>query len=167
MRHSFPLTFGISTTYGLTDHWLLRSGLVYTLLSSEWASVLEYVSESRRRLHFIGLPLGVDYSIGDWGRISFYGGVGMLVEYNIYGDVYTRYYRNGVESFYAGHVVRMSELLYSINLRLGASYPLYGALGLYIEGGGEYYFANGSVVRTIRTDHPFHVSLQAGLRVGF
>jgi hypothetical protein len=63
--------------------------------------------------------------------------------------------------------VRMKELQWSVNARIGATYPVFKFVNAYIEGGANYYFDNHSSIETIRSDKPFHVSLQAGLRFGF
>ena len=63
--------------------------------------------------------------------------------------------------------VRMKEWQWSVNARTGASYPLLRYLSAYVEGNANYYFDNGSVIETIRSEKPFYVSLQAGVRIGF
>jgi len=63
--------------------------------------------------------------------------------------------------------VRMKEPLLSIGAQAGVTYPLWRFVNIYAETGLSYYFDNKSNVQTIRSDKPFNVSVQAGLRLGF
>ena len=63
---------------------------------------------------------------------------------------------------------RLNEpLLWSLNARAGVVYPVWKFVNVYAEAGASYYFENKSNIETIRSDKPFNVSLQAGLRLGF
>ncbi|MDR1336142.1 MAG: outer membrane beta-barrel protein [Tannerella sp.] len=167
MSHKYPLSFGLGVSYALNDRWALQSGLTYTLLRSEWITVADYPGEARRKLHFIGLPLGVSYKIAEWNRFRFYVAGGALTEWNVGGRIHTDYLNGGEKISSKEESVRMKEWLWSVDARAGISYPLLRFVNAYVEGGAHYYFNNGSSVETIRSDRPFQLTLQAGIRLGF
>ena len=166
ISHKHPISLGIGVGYVLNDRWSLQSGLVYSMLSSEWKT--NYQDNFKQQLHFLGVPLSLSYKIAEWNKFHFYASTGGMVDWNVSGNIKTKTfftednaYRTEKES------VRMKELQLSVNARVGATYPLIKFINAYIEGGTNYYFDNHSSIETIRSDKPFHVSLQAGLRFGF
>jgi opacity protein-like surface antigen len=169
VSHKYPLSFGLGAGYALNDRWALQSGLTYTMLRSEWTTMSIYVGESKQQLHFIGIPLGVNYKIAEWNRFRFYAATGLMTEWNVAGQIRTQYYSNtnGETVLREKEPIRMKEWQWSVNARAGVSYPLIRFVNAYVEGGANYYFDNGSSIETIRSDKPFHVSLQAGIRFGF
>jgi opacity protein-like surface antigen len=167
LSHKYPLSLGLGVSYALNDRWALQSGLTYTLLRSKWITVSGEPGEARRQLHFIGLPLNMNYKIAEWNRLRFYATGGILTEWNVGGQIRTDYLNGGEIVRTEKKSIRMEEWLWSVNARVGASYPLVRFVSAYVEGGANYYFNNGSLIETIRSDKPFHLSLQAGFRLGF
>ena len=168
ISHKQPVSFGIGVGYALNNRWSLQSGLVYTLLVSEWRTSLEFQGKSRQQLHFVGIPFGISYKIAEWNKLRFYATAGGMVEWNAGGNIKTKYYFSEDEAYRTEkEFIRMKELQWSVNARVGSTYPVIKFVNAYIEGGANYYFNNQSSIETIRSDKPFHVSLQAGLRFGF
>ena len=168
LTHKQPIAFGIGIGYALNDCWSLQSGPVYTLLSSEWRTDLPLRDKFKQQLHFMGVPLGVSYQIAEWNKIRFYATAGGLAEWNMSGHVKTHSYSMEKEAWLPEkEAIRMKELQWSVHTRVGATYPVIRFVNAYVEGGANYYFNNKSSIETVRSDKPFHVSLQAGLRVGF
>jgi opacity protein-like surface antigen len=167
LSHKLPLSLSLGVGYALNDRWSLQSGLTYTMLASEWMVIARYQEKSKQRLHFIGLPIGVSYKIAEWNRFRFYASTGIMTEWNVSGRIRTDYYHdlNKVQS--ATSPVRMKEWLWSVNARVGVSYPLIRYVSTFAEGGANYYFDNQSPIETIRSEDPFHVFLQVGIRLGF
>ena len=168
VSHKQPISLGIGVGYVLNDRWSLQSGLVYTLLKSEWKTSLDVPDKYKQQLHFVGVPLGISYKIAEWNKIRFYATTGGMVEWNAGGNIKTQYYYNEDDAYRTEkEYIRMKELHWSVNARIGATYPVIKFVNAYVEGGANYYFSNNSLIETIRSDKPFHVSLQAGLRFGF
>lgn len=168
--HKRPVSFGIGIGYALDDRWSLQSGLSYTMLASEWWFIDNYQGVSKQKLHFLGIPLGVSYKIAEWKKIRLYASAGGMTEWNMSGTIKTDFYSDSQlndKLMSKKESVRMSEWQWSVNGKLGVSYPLFKFVNAFAEGGANYYFDTGSSVETIRTDKPFHVSLQAGIRFGF
>ena len=168
VSHKQPISFGIGVGYALNNRWSLQSGLVYTLLLSEWKTTLEFQGKSKQQLHFVGVPLGISYKIAEWNKFLFYATMGGMAEWNMGGNIKTDYYFFEDEAYRTEKEhIRMKEMQWSVNMRVGATYPIIKFVNAYVEGGANYYFNNHSSIKTIRSDKPFHVTLQAGLRFGF
>ncbi|MDR0796315.1 MAG: PorT family protein [Tannerella sp.] len=168
MKHKQPISFGLGIGYALNNRWSIQSGLVYTMLSSEWETELVYQGKSKQQLHFIGIPLGISYTIAEWNKFRFYATAGGMAEWNLGGHIKTNYYYIEDETFKPEkESVRMKEMQWSVHANVGVNYPVIKFLNAYVEGGANYYFDNKSSIETIRSDKPFHVSLHAGLRFGF
>lgn len=170
VSHKRPVSFGVGVGYALNDRWSLQSGLYYTMLKSEWWFVSEYQGVSKQKLHFLGIPLGVSYKIAEWKKIRLYASAGGMTEWNMSGSIKTNFYSDDQLNHKVTskeESIRMSEWQWSVNGKVGVSYPVFKFVNAFVEGGGSYYFDTGSSIETIRTDKPFHVSLQAGIRLGF
>src|SRR5690554_6429948 len=92
IRHSQPVTLGVSVLYNLNERWSLTSGLTYTLLSSELYSGSKtdnHYHHSRQSLHYVGVPLNVNYTVWRNPKISTYVSGGGLVEKNLWGKLTT------------------------------------------------------------------------------
>ena len=60
----------------------------------------------------------------------------------------------------------MKELLWSLNARVGVSYPVIRFINVFAEAGVDYYFDNGSLIETAHAEKPFSASFQVGFRFG-
>jgi hypothetical protein len=167
VSHKHPISFGLGVGYALNDRWSLQSGLTYTLLKSEWTTISRYQGYTKQKLHYVGIPFGVSYKIAEWQRFRLYAAAGSTVEKNVAGRLKTSYYYDNefVES--EKETFRTKDLQFSVNGRVVVSYPLFRYASAFAEGGADYYFDNKSSVETIRSEKPFNVSLQAGIRFGF
>ncbi|MDR1332271.1 MAG: PorT family protein [Tannerella sp.] len=169
VTHQRPLSFGLGVGYALNNRWTLQSGLSYSMLTSRWDVLGVNSGRAKQQLHFIGVPLAANYTVVEWNRFRLYTAVGGTAEWNVSGRIKTNYYDYNSGSSLDTRVesVRMKELQFSLNGHAGVSYPLLRFLNAYVEGGADYYFRNGSSLETIRSDKPFQLSLQAGIRFGF
>lgn len=167
IKHKTPVSVGFSVSRFLNDRFSLQTGLNYTYLSSEWKTSGNPHKETKQKLHFIGIPLSLSYKIAEWERIQFYAAAGAMTEVNVAGKLNVKKIKDDIVFDKESERIRMKEWMWSVNARLGASYPLLRFLSLYAEVGAGYYFDNGSEIETIRSDKPFNVNLQAGFRLGF
>lgn len=167
IHHKTPISVGFSVSYALNDRFALVSGLNYTYLSSSWETEYDYHNKTSQKLHFIGIPLSLTYKIAEWKRFQVYAAAGAMTEVNVAGNLVTKKYVK--EELYGkeSEHIRMKEWLWSVNARVGVSYPLLRFLSLYAEVGAGYYFDNGSSIETVRSEKPFNINLQAGFRLGF
>lgn len=167
IRHRTPIGFGLSVSRYLNDRFSLQTGVTYSYLRSEWSTNNTYHVDNDQRLHFIGIPLSLTYKIAEWNRFQFYASAGGMTEVNVAGKRKMKLFSDDVEILAQSERVRMKEWLWSVNARMGVSYPIIRFVSAFGEVGASYYFDNGSDIETIHSEKPFNVSLQFGFRFGF
>ncbi|MDR0699935.1 MAG: PorT family protein [Tannerella sp.] len=167
-KHKTPVSIGLGVSYYLNNRWSLQSGVTYTILRSEWSSnnIAGELMESKQNLHYIGIPLSISYRIAEWNRFQLYASTGSMCEFNIAGIYKETIMSESLKKTNSEHL-RMKTPMWSVNARSGINYPLWKFINVYVEAGASYYFDNKSEIKTIRSDKPFNVSLQAGIRFGF
>ena len=72
MDHKFPVSVGFSVHKYLTPRLHIGTGLVYTYMSSKAEIEGAFNYRYRQRLHYLGIPLTVNYSVFDRGRFDIY-----------------------------------------------------------------------------------------------
>lgn len=151
-KHHQPLSFGFSVRKEFAHGLSLESGVNYTLL---WADVRMKSSREdiSQKLHFIGIPLRMNWQFLDTGRFSLYAGAGGMVEKCVSAKFGTK---------------SMDEpgVQWSVLGAAGAQYDLGGLVGLYFEPEVSYYFTQTDL-RTSRTDSPLSLTLRLGVRLSF
>ncbi|MDH6357177.1 porin family protein [Parabacteroides sp. PF5-9] len=173
IKHKTPVSFGFSVSRYLNDRFSLQTGLTYTFLSSEWRTNGSYNMKTNQYLHFLGIPLSVTYKVAEWNRFNVYISSGVMTEVNVAGKLKNKLMnenQSGAEqkeiSRYTENT-RMKEWMWSVNARAGVSYPIIRFVNAFAEVGAAYYFDNGSTIETVRSEKPFNVSFQLGVRLGF
>lgn len=159
-RHRLPVTASLSVRYEFLPQLALESGLSYTNLYSD----ITYRDNSRvgsQSLHYLGVPLKINWTFYDRKKFSLYLSGGAMLEYCLSARKTDERYTETLDvypwqaSFHAG---------------LGAQLELVKPLSLFVEPGVGYYFKTLDYrrrtldVETIRTVHPFTFNLQVGIR---
>lgn len=165
-KHHFPIRAGVSVRYATGDRTSIESGLTYTLLRSEMTSGDgKRLEKTRRRLHYIGIPLNISYTV--WRNKSFeaYVSAGGEIHKCVSGKDETETVTNGkVEQVETGST-KDSRLQLSLGTAAGIQYNILPTVSIYAEPGINWYPDNGSAVETIYKDKPFNFSVKAGVRV--
>jgi hypothetical protein len=168
IKHKTPISFGFSVSRRLNSRFSLQTGLVYSLLISDWETeATAYNTKTRQTLHFIGIPLSLSYKIAEWRRFQVYASAGAQTEVNIAGRLRVKKFSNDLQTGILYTNERMKEWQWSLNARTGISYPLIPHINAFAEIGAAYYFDNGSNIETIYSDKPFNISPQIGFRLNF
>lgn len=164
-HHYMPLVIGLSVNKTLTSRWSIETGLRYTFLRSEFLSESELMNrETTQRIHYIGIPLKVNYRIFTYRGFSLYGQGGGALDIPVYGTRSVREYlpREGAVSTDEFHI--HAPVQWSVEGGLGVQYHFTPSFSIYAEPSFRYYFNSGSDIRTIRQDKPFEFTLPIGLR---
>lgn len=149
-KHYIPWSIGLNARYDLSKHWSVGTGIVYTNLKSELTS---YRSDkiSIQRLHYVGVPIKLEYKIYSWNNVHCYTNIGGMAEKCVYatndGDTFT-----------------VPELQFSVNASAGIEYNIDNLMSVYFEPGASYYFDNNDNVKSFRKASPFTINLAGGLR---
>ena len=156
-KHYQPISFGLTASIPISSNISASSGAVYTRLRSDFTNVADYlVYEKQMTLHYIGIPLNVQYHAWQWHGLNIYATAGGQVDFNVKVRVET----DGME-------VNMEKdrLQWSVGGAVGIQYDIIPELGLYVEPGVKYYFDNGSHVHNYFKYKPTNFNLQIGLRL--
>jgi hypothetical protein len=168
IKHKLPLSFGLSVSRRLSNHLSLQTGLVYSLLISDWETEASaYNTKTRQTLHFVGIPLSLSLKIAEWRRFMLYASTGALMQVNVAGQLKVRRFSDDLQTEVYFEDRRMREWQYSVNAQAGITYPIFPYVSAFAEIGAAYYFDNESEIETIYSDKPFNISPQIGLRLNF
>ena len=156
-KHHAPVSVGLQVAFGIAPRLSLSTGLVYTRTSSDF---YPYAPSSNYNvhqvLHYVGLPVGLNYEFWQSGGFHAYVMAGAEADYNVKNDTE----EEGVKKENA----KRDRVQFSGKASLGAQYDITPKVGLYIEPGAKYYFDNGSHVENTFKDKKLNFNLQFGLR---
>ena len=156
-KHYLPIAIGLSVSYPLSTKWSLSSGIIYTRLHSDFASIINGSAISQEQiLHYLGIPLNAQYQLFNRGGLNIYLSAGAEADYNIK----TYLASEGVTQ----HLNR-DRLQFSVQGGVGLQYNILPQFGLYAEPGVKHYFDNGSRLCNYFKDQPTSFNLQLGLRL--
>ena len=156
-KYHQPISFGLTTNFPISSVLSVSSGVVYTRLSSDFTSIASsFVYEKKMTLHYIGIPLNVQYRVWQWHGLNVYATAGGQADFN----VKVRLEADGLEQ-----EMEKDRVQWSVGGALGVQYNIIPQLGLYAEPGIKYYFDNGSHIRNYFKYRPTNFNLQIGLRL--
>ena len=165
IEHQMPLTFGVSLRRELTERWAVETGVNYTLLSSDLRSGNEsYYYKEKQRLHYVGIPLEVQYKVWENRRFELYIAAGGGVEKCVSGELETVCVAGSQAPEKERTDICVDEWQWSLTAQAGAQLKLNNRMGIYVEPGLVYYPDDGSSVNTIRKEHPLNFHVQVGFR---
>lgn len=156
-HHAQPLTVGVSVGYALTSRLSLTAGVTYTRAETDFtrSSGADDIVETQQ-LHYIGIPLGVKYTV--WGNryVQAYATAGAEAGFNVKATMEAENVKTSSER---------DRVQFALNAAAGVQLNVVPQVGLFAEPGVKYYIDNNSSVQTIFKDKPWAFSLQVGLRV--
>ena len=168
VNHHQPIRAGLSVRYALTRRFGIETGITYSYLSTDITKGSEdNRHETSQKLHFIGIPVNVDYSVWKNKWLNVYVSAGGMVEKNIKANSTTDYILNGKKISTTENKQKMKELQWSADAALGLQLNVAKGIGIYAEPGIGYYFENGSSIKTAYSEKPFNFNLKFGLRYSF
>jgi len=164
--HRQPVRYGASVRYQLNDRWSVEAGLCYSYLRSDLSTGNSTLRRSTaQKLHYVGIPVSVGYSIWRNRHFGVYASAAMTVEKMVSGTAATTTYENNAPTITTDERVSVKPLQLSVGAGVGGEYMLNSTIGVYVEPGLNYYFDNHSSVPTIYADKPLNFNLNIGLRL--
>lgn len=155
--HKIPVSLGLTVSAPLGNRLSLVTGLVYTRQQSEFVQKMRSQRiVQQQTLHYIGIPVGLNYRAWDSKRFHTYFSLGLQADWNIRAELETEGVRQDMSR---------DRMLWSFKGGLGMQYDLLPSLGLYLEPSLTYTPDNGSRVQNYYKDKPLHLNLQLGLRL--
>ncbi|BAP29473.1 uncharacterized protein CHSO_0436 [Chryseobacterium sp. StRB126] len=166
IRHKVPVTFGLSVYYNLGKRWGIGTGLNYTKLVSELHSGSNdnYI-KGEQKVHYIGIPVQVNYNVIQKGRFTGYVTGGALVEKPISGSITTSYVVNDEVKETSKENLDHKPLSFSVNTAVGLQMKVVNRLGIYAEPGIGYHFKDENSPNTIYKEKPLHFNIKFGIRL--
>ena len=152
-----PISFGLSVNIPISSKFSVSTGVVYNRLSSDFTSIANsLVYERQQKLHYVGIPLTVQYNVWQWHGLNVYATAGGQADFNVKAYMTTE----GTET-----KLEKDNLQWSVNAALGVQYNFIPQLGIYVEPGIKHYFDNGSHIQNYFKHRPTNFNLQIGLRL--
>lgn len=150
-KHHAPYSLGVSVSIPLGGRLALTSGLVYTRLKSDF-------STREQSLHYIGVPIGVTYSLWKWRFVNLYAIGGVQADFNFKATI-----KKSTEAM--SRDTAKDRVQFSTMLGPGLQLNLNKDFGFYVEPTVRYYYNNGSAVLNYFKDQPWNINFNAGLRL--
>lgn len=163
--YGIPVSFGVGVRIGLTDRLSVGSGINYSLLSRTFSGIYTPVSgisadaDFRHTMHYIGVPVNVYFNVMKTRNLSFHVFGGGTAEYCVNNN-----YTATTASYEDRFKVAVHGMQFSLATGLGVEFRLSDHLHLFLDPGARYYF-NCHQPKSIRTEKPFLINLDAGLRI--
>ena len=163
-HHSLPLTYSLSLRYQASKRIGLESGLQCTRLNSlfQTGEGINRIDE-KQRIDYLGVPLKVSYRIWSGKHVGIYTSAGVTLEIPVKSTVTTDYILNNQPELRDTHHLDV-PLQWSTGIGIGVQYNITPTIGIFTEPGVQYYIPDGSGFETYRTQHPFTITIPAGLR---
>ena len=155
-QHVIPLSFGLDISVPLLPRLALTSGIDLSLYRSTFTETKTGGGmQFRQRACYLGVPLRLDWTLWDQGRLSAWLGAGAKADYLIFGK-------------YGDLRLKDNTIHFSAIGDLGVQYRLLPNVGLFLQPEVSYYFKpTNPAIETYRTEHPLTFSLGVGARFSF
>ena len=163
-----PVSFGVQAKVRILPGWELASGLEYSLLTRKFVGTYTDVEAGTPSVttdifntqHYLGIPLYVYYNILDSKSVRFYSFVGGMGEINLANNYEIQ--TDPVTHFSK----RCEKYQLSAAMGIGTEFMVSDHIGIYFDPSIRYYFKNDQP-RSVRTQQPLILTLEAGVRFNF
>ena len=164
-HHRQPLRVGAAVRYTLSNRWSIDAGLTYARHRSDITRKMgNVVNETQQTLHYLGVPLNVNYRIAGNRRFNVYAAAGVMGEKLLKGKRKTVAQYEDMPDEVQTESVKESRAQLSVNAAIGAEYKIDDRLSVFAEPGISHYFDNGSELSSIYKERPTNFNLNVGLR---
>ncbi len=160
-KHNIPLRFGLDFAYYLTDRLSLSTGLTYSYLKSDFGRINSTFVDGDQVLHYLGVPVFVQYDILSKKNFRLYASLGAEFNYNLAAKQRYQTLSEDIEKRFVDH-----SPVWGLGVKAGAAYNLFKALELYVEPEATHYMSN-SKLHSYWLDNDVVFSVNIGLRTKF
>ena len=154
--HYFPIQVGLSARLPLSEQLYLSTGLQYSLYNSKFT--MSQTGEKRQQVHYLGIPVRLDWVFASNSRFDVYAGGGVLGDFCLNATL-------------AGMNLEKDRPSLSLVGAGGVQMNVTKHLGIYLEPELNWRIptdnpklGNHSLV-TYRSEHPVMFSVATGLRI--
>lgn len=169
-KHDLPImvgaSVGIPITKGFSVHTGINYAYIHSMITKENALTGDYAIDNQK-LHYLGIPVLLSYKIFDYNIVQCYVSGGGMAEKGLVQDVHTNTFDQADNLLNSdSQQTAINGLQFSLIANVGLGVQLYKRLNLFFEPGFTWYIPNQESPQpeNIRTEHPYNLSLTAGLR---
>ena len=166
-EHQLPISIQLTLSRQLSRQLSVETGLSYTLLQSTntTGSSTAYIQE-RQRLQYIGIPLRMGWQWYSHAPLSFYTSVGVMMEKPVHSTLDVNHFINDINTYSKQEKLSV-PLQWSTSVGVGIQYDITPHIGFYLEPSLQYFFNDGSSIKSYRTEHRFSITLPLGIRLKY
>lgn len=165
--YGIPVSVGAGLRFAISPRWAIGTGVDYSMLTRTFSGIYRPESgvpvngEVRHTVQYIGIPLNIYYNAATTKNFRFYlfgGGQGEWCISNRYKVL------ESPDNAILGS--KVDRPLLSVGAGLGLELMLGSRVGIFIDPSVRYYF-DSDQPKSIRTEKPFNINFQTGLRFDF
>ena len=163
-EHQLPISIQLTLSRQLSRQLSVETGLSYTLLQSTntTGSSTAYIQE-RQRLQYLGIPLRMGWQWYSKSWLSLYTSAGVMLEMPIHSTLNVNHVVNDMNTYSKRDKLSV-PLQWSTSVGVGIQYDITPHIGFYLEPSLQYFFNDGSSIKSYRTEHRFSITLPLGIR---
>lgn len=164
-HHYQPFSIQLLVSRQLNNRLSVETGLSYTQLKSTYTTGIPAAHVlNQQRLRYLGIPLRLRWQWYNKSRLSFYTSAGAMWELPVRSKLNVQHVTDGQVTFQRDETLDVPHQ-WSTTLGVGVQYDLTPHLGIYMEPSLQYFFDDGSDLKSYRTEHPLNVTLPLGIRL--
>lgn len=166
-EHQLPISIQLTLSRQLSSQLSVETGLSYTLLQSTntTGSSAAYIQE-RQRLQYLGIPLRMGWQWYSKSSLSLYTSAGVMLEKPIHSTLDVNHFINDINTYSKQEKLSVPPQ-WSTSVGVGIQYDITPHIGFYVEPSLQYFFNDGSSIKSYRTEHRFSVTLPLGIRLKY
>ena len=160
-----PVKAGIHFKGYISQKWSIGTGLEWTWLHSSLKEGSEnYYTSSASDMHYIGIPLTINFDIWQGRNLNVYAFAGGTMEKCLSGKTSVHYVFNNSASKTEIEKFMEKQLQWSVSAGVGLEYNFADFAGIFASPTISWHFDNGSGIDNIYKSRPFNFSLSLGFR---
>ena len=164
-QHRQLLRVSLGANYAFSTRWSMGSGLSYSILRSDYTTLSGTTeTQTTRYLHYLGVPLNLQFQLLEWRNLSLYLTAGPMVETAVGASVNTRAYVSGQPASEEQESISFRDWRWSLNAGTGLQLKLFRNGALFVQPGISWHIPGNGSVESAYTTQPLAFELDFGLR---
>lgn len=158
----------LGVNYEFLPRWSVGTGITYSSLRSDYTA-LSGTTETRtvRHLHYLGVPLNIQYRAWEWKGFSLYLSGGPMLESAVGANVETNSYVSGKLASEQSESISCKDWFWSLNAGAGLQFKITRKGALYVQPGLSWHMPGGDHIESSYTARPLSFEMDFGARWTF
>ena len=158
----------VMVNYEFVPRWSVGTGITYSVLRSDYTA-LSGTTETRteRYLHYLGIPLNIQYRAWEWRGFSLYLSGGPMVETAVGARVETRSFVSGKPASEQWETLSCRDWFWSLNAGAGLQFKIARETALYLQPGLSWHIPGGHHIESSYTARSLSFEMDFGVRWSF